>query len=374
MPTESASSSRCGVAWARKQVRDLAVAVNVPPGDARRLADALVTADEQGIPTHGISRLNVYLRRIQAGLINPRAKLSVLRQRGGVLVLDANHGLGQVQALKALDRLVPLARKHGVAVATIRNSQHFGALSYYCNQAAAQDMILIASTNGEPAMSPEGGCQAFFGTNPLAASFPTGRGGPVKIDFATSIVARGKIIAAQKRGQSIPSGGHKGYALALMLEVLSGVLSGAAIGPAVGSMYTDMNRRQGVGHFFCLLDIAAFMEVSEFKQRIDRTIDGIKACRKRPGVSEILIPGESSHRQAKQNRLQGISVDESTRSEIKQLCKDLGVEFRLGPVARSRSAIARRRPLSRVTAPVYRGAKSHSNFRGLTHQAHGRPR
>ncbi len=398
MPTESASSSRCGVAWARKQVRDLAVAVNVPPGDAGRFADALVAADVQGIPTHGISRLNVYLRRIQAGLINPRAKLSVIRQRGGVLVLDANHGLGQVQALKALDRLVPLAREHGVAVATIRNSQHFGALSYYCNQAAAQDMILIASTNGEPAMSPEGGCQAFFGTNPLAASFPTGRGGPVKIDFATAIVARGNIIAAQKRGQPIPPGwalngegepttdaaaalagtvltlgGHKGYALALMLEVLSGVLSGAAIGPAVGSMYKDMNRRQGVGHFFCLLDIAAFMEVSEFKQRIDQTIDGIKACRKRPGVSEILIPGESSHREAQQNRLQGIPVDESTQSEIKQLCMDLGVKFRLGPVARSRSACTRRRPLSRVTAQVHRGAKSHSNFRGLTHQAHGRP-
>jgi LDH2 family malate/lactate/ureidoglycolate dehydrogenase len=313
-------------------------------------------------------------------------------------VLDANNGLGQVQALKALDRLVPLARKHGVAAATIRNSQHFGAVSYYCNRAAAQDLILIATTNGEPAMAPEGACQAFFGTNPLAASFPTGQGWPVKIDFATSLVARGKIIAAQKRGQPIPPGwaldfagepttdaaaalagtvltmsGHKGYALALMLEALSGVLSGAAIGPEVGSMYKDMNRRQNVGHFLCLLDIAAFMEVSEFKQRLDQMIDGIKACRKRPGASEILIPGESSHRHAQESHEEGIPLEESTRSEIKQLCKDLGVKFRLGLVPRSRSASARRRPLPRVTAQVLRGAKSHSNRRGLTHQTHRRP-
>src|SRR6478735_647903 len=102
--------------------------------------------------------------------------------------------------------LVPLAKTHGVASATICSSQHFGALSYYCNKAAAQNMVLLATTNCEPAMSPEGACEAFFGTNPIAVSFPTGKGFPVKIDFATSIVARGNIIAAQKRGERIPEG------------------------------------------------------------------------------------------------------------------------------------------------------------------------
>jgi LDH2 family malate/lactate/ureidoglycolate dehydrogenase len=129
--------------------------------------------------------------------------------------------------------------------------------------------------------------------------------------------------------------GHKGYALALMVEILSGVLSGAAIGPAVGSMYKHMDRKQDVGHFFCLLDIEAFMDAAEFKRRLDDTIEEIKSCRKRPGVNDILIPGERSHQKAHQNRDQGVPVEESTRKELKLLCEELNVQFNLespGPV------------------------------------------
>src|SRR5262249_25606507 len=150
--------------------------------------------DIHGVSTHGASRLNIYVRRIQKGLIDPQAKLTVERRRGGTLATDAANGLGQVQAVKTLQMLMPMASPQGIAAATIRHSQHFGALSYYCNKAAAADMILFATTNCEPAMSPEDGCQAYFDTNPLAASFPTARGWPVKVDLATSIVARGNII------------------------------------------------------------------------------------------------------------------------------------------------------------------------------------
>jgi LDH2 family malate/lactate/ureidoglycolate dehydrogenase len=338
----------------KELVAAIAVASGVRKPDAAILADALVDADVHGTSTHGVSRLNIYIRRIQKGLIDPRAKLVIERRRGSTLTVDAGNGLGQVQAVKTLEKLLPKARRNGVAAATIRNSQHFGALSFYCNKAAEQDMILFATTNCEPAMSPEGACQAFFGTNPLAASFPTGKGFPVKIDLATSIVARGNIIAANKRGQPIPAGwaltpdgapttdaakalagtvlamaGHKGYALALMVEVFSSVLSGAAIGPAIGSMYKNMDRQQDVGHFFCLLDIAAFMDVDEFKRRMDKTIDEIKSCRKRPGVSEILVPGERSHAKAQQNLAQGISLDDATLAEVKALCDEFEVEFTL---------------------------------------------
>jgi LDH2 family malate/lactate/ureidoglycolate dehydrogenase len=335
-------------------VTAIAVKAGVKKADAAILADALVDADIHGTSTHGVSRLNIYIRRIQKGLIDPKAKIVIERKRGSTLAVDAGNGLGQVQAVKVLEKLVPKAKRQGAAAATIRNSQHFGALSYYCNRAAAQDLILLATTSCEPAMSPEGGCRAFFGTNPIAASFPTGKGWPVKIDLATSIVARGNVIAAQKRGQPIPAGwaltvdgdpttdaaaalagtvltmaGHKGYALALMVEIFSSVLSGAAVGPAIGSMYKNMDRKQDVGHFFCLLDIAAFMDVGRFKRRLDQAIDDIKSCRKRPGVTEILVPGERSHRTAQQNLAQGISLDDATRRELKTLCEELGVEFTL---------------------------------------------
>jgi LDH2 family malate/lactate/ureidoglycolate dehydrogenase len=348
-------SDRFNPELVKNLVAAIAVAAGVSQPDAAILADALVDADVHGTTTHGVSRLNIYIRRIQKGLIEPKAKLVVERQRGGTLAVDAGNGLGQVQAMKTLEMLMPMAKTNGVAAATIRNSQHFGALSYYCNLAAAQNLILFAMSGCEPAMSPEGACQAYFGTNPLAASFPTGKGFPVKIDMATSVVARGNIIAAQKRGQPIPSGwaltadgepttdaaaalagtvltmaGHKGYALALMVEVFSSVLSGAAVGPAIGSMYKNMDRKQDVGHFFCLLDIEAFMDVAEFKSRLDQAIDEIKSCRKRPGVTEILIPGERSHQKAQQNRAQGIPLDEATRKELKTLCDELKVAFTLG--------------------------------------------
>ena len=338
----------------RALAAELAAAAGVPEADAGLLAEALVDADVHGVTSHGISRLNIYLRRIQKGLIDPVAALTMDRQRRVVLAVNAGNGLGQVQTLKTLDLLVPMARENGVAVATIRNSQHFGAVSYYCNKAADQNMILLATTNCEPAMSPEGGCQAFFGTNPIAASFPTGKGFHIKIDMATSIVARGNIIAAQKSGKSIPPGwalnvdgepttdaaaallgtvltmaGHKGYALAIMVEILSGVLSGSAIGSHVGSMYKNMDRKQDVGHFLCLLDISAFMDVAEFKNRVDAMIAEIKLCRKRPGVEEILLPGERSHRLAAENLRRGISIDRPTLKELQLLCEDMHVAFTL---------------------------------------------
>ncbi|HEV2133334.1 MAG TPA: Ldh family oxidoreductase [Terracidiphilus sp.] len=333
-------------------VAQLAAGIGVPTENAALFAEVLVDADLHGVSTHGVSRLNIYLKRIEAGLIDPKATLREDRRRGAILALDAGNGLGQIQARKALDVLMPLARENGVAAATIRNSQHFGALSWYCNHAARQKMVLLAMTNCEPAMSPDGGYEAFFGTNPIAASFPTGKGFPVKIDLATSTVARGNIIAAQKKGMPIPEGwaldregqpttdateallgtvltmaGHKGYALALMVEMFSGVLSGAAIGPDVGSMYKNMDRKQNVGHFFCLFDVSAFLDYDEYLRRVDATIDRIKASKKRPGAEEILVPGERSARQAQANGAEGIPLSNETVAELEQWCSRLNVAF-----------------------------------------------
>ena len=176
-------------------------------------------------------------------------------------------------------------------------------------------MILLAMTNCEPAMSPTGGYEAFFGTNPIAASFPAGTSPTVKIDLATSIVARGNIIAANKKKVPIPEGwalnsegepttdaaealrgtvltmaGHKGYALALMVEVFSSILSGAAVGPEIGSMYKDLDRKQNVGHFFCLFDIAAFLPPDQYTSRMQKMIRRLKSMKKRPGVERDSHP------------------------------------------------------------------------------------
>lgn len=338
--------------YLRQITARLAEHVGVSAEDAEIFARALVDADVHGTSTHGVSRLNIYLERISKGLINPTAKLSVDRAHGGVLALDACNGLGQVQATKALQLLMPLAKTHGVAAATIRNSQHFGAVSYYCNYAAQHGMILLAMTNCEPAMSPTGGYEPFFGTNPIAASFPRKDGPPVKVDLATSIVARGNIIAADKRKEPIPEGwalsrtgepttdaaeallgtvqtmaGHKGYALALMVEVFSSVLSGAAIGSDIGSMYKNLDRKQDVGHFFCLFDIEAFMDESTFNDRMSWMVDRLKSNKLRPGTDEILIPGERSARAAVKNEHNGVVLGPETVVELERWCKNFGISF-----------------------------------------------
>ena len=345
--------NRYPIERAKRLVAEIAARVGVPDESAEILADALVEADVCGTSTHGVSRLNIYVRRIQKGLIDPAAELTYQTRRGpAALSVDAANGLGQVQAVRTLDLLMPLARQHGVATATIRGSQHFGAASYYCNRMAAQDMVLLAMTNCEPSMSPWGACEAFFGTNPIAVSFPTGKGYPLKIDLATSLVARGNIIAADKAGRSIPEGwaldpdghpttdaaaalagtvlamaGHKGAALAMMVELFSGVLSGAAVGSQIGSMYKDMDRRQDVGQFFCLFDVEAFMDPAELARRVDEMVDRIKACRRRPGVDEILVPGESTHRKSLDNRANGIPVGDATVAELKTLCEEYDIPF-----------------------------------------------
>jgi LDH2 family malate/lactate/ureidoglycolate dehydrogenase len=171
------------------------------------------------------------------------------------------------------------------------------------------------------------------------------------------VTARGNIIMAQKKGQAIPEGwaldpdgnpttdasqallgtvltmaGHKGYALALMIEVFSSVLSGSAIGPEIGSMYKNMDRKQDVGHFFCVLNIEAFLDLAEFKQRLDDTIDKIKATKKRPGTDEILVPGERSSRKAAENEANGVTISPEVTKELQTLCEQFNIPFALGEI------------------------------------------
>ena len=341
-----------------ERIRELAAKIfestGVPAAEALILADSLVEADLQGTSTHGVSRVGIYSRRLRQGLIDPKAEITIEKKRPAALTINANNGLGQVQAYKTLQLLIPLARESGCAAAAIHNSNHCGALSYFTNKAAAADMALWAMTNVESSMPPAGGRSPFFGTNPLAISFPTGQGYPVKIDLSTSVVARGNIIAAQRQGRAIPLGwaldpegnpttdpdkamagtvltmaGHKGYALALMIEVLAGVLSGSDIGPGVGSLYKDFSRTQNIGHFFCLFNIAAFMDIVLFKERLDGLLDHIKGCERLPGVDEILVPGERSIRKTQENRRLGIPIGAETISEFKALCGEFGIPFSL---------------------------------------------
>jgi len=328
----------------RKFCISLAKQYGVPEEEATILIESLIDANLKGIDTHGVSRLQIYLKRVEEGLIDPGAVMEFNQGSSAAGVLDANNGFGQVAGVRGMEQAISLARTHGTGAVGIRNSQHFGAAGYYCEKAVREEFIGLTLTNSEPAMPPWGGYEAFFGTNPIALGVPTGTGPPILIDLSTSIVARGQIIAASQRGDSIPEGwavdskgnittesekaldgavlpmaGAKGYALALLVDLLSGVLSGAGFGDRVGSMYEDFTRTANVGHFAMVLNIEAFLDKETLFKRVDALREALKSLDTRPDADEIRLPGERSYRTREERVQEGIPVGDEVVEQLKTL-------------------------------------------------------
>ncbi|MDQ0286167.1 LDH2 family malate/lactate/ureidoglycolate dehydrogenase [Desulfofundulus luciae] len=328
--------------------RELMKAAGVPPEDAGVVTDVLIDASLEGIDTHGISRLPIYISRLRNGRINSRPQIKVDRT-GAMAAVDGDNGLGQLVAVRSMKIAIELAGQYGVGFVTTKHSNHFGAASYYCKMATRWQMIGMAFTNSPPGIPPWGGRKPYFGTNPIAFAFPTNEY-PVVVDMSSSTVARGNIILAAREGREIPLGwaidaegrpttdpqkalggavlpvgGAKGYALALAVEVLSGILSGSAYGPGVGWIYDDSLEPANVGHCFLAIDVSRLMSLETFHKRMADMIQGVKAVPLAKGFEQILIPGERRRVKAKQRVREGIPVDENLLQELNQLAMELGV-------------------------------------------------
>jgi LDH2 family malate/lactate/ureidoglycolate dehydrogenase len=314
---------------------------NVNQADAEVVADSLVRADLEGVSSHGISRLAIYSKRIEDGRINPTPSISIQKKGLSVLSVDGDNGLGQVVSYQALKEGITLAKETGIAAIGIRNSNHFGTASYYCQLGCKEGLATIVMTNSPPGIPPWGGKEAFFGTNPIAFGFPVNNQPDVIIDMSASVVARGKIISAAKDGTSIPkgwaidqngedtedpqaalmgavlpSGGVKGYGWALAVEILSGILTRAAYGPNVKSIYEDSQDTANVGHFFLLLDIEKFLPLNEFSEMIKIMLSQIKNSPKKQGVDSILYPGERRESSYIEKLESGIFLSAEVRKEL----------------------------------------------------------
>ena len=322
--------------------RDLLEAEGVDAGCARDVADVLIDADLTGKGTHGVSRLPVYLQRLREGLVSRRNEVRIVREGPSSLVIDAGNTLGATVGKFAMEACIQRAGETGCCFATVRASNHFGAAGYYARMASDRDMIGFVCTNLTGKIAPWGSVEPFLGTNPIAVAAPSG-GLPVVLDMTPTTVALGKLILAQKLGQSIPLGwaldkdgnpttdpargregsllpigGPKGSGLALVVDILCGVLSGAGYGPHLHDLYT-MDAPQGIGHFVGAIDIAHFLEVDRFKETLSAMIAEIKGLRKAEGVREIWIPGERSLRQGERSRREGIELPEPVYEELAAL-------------------------------------------------------
>lgn len=326
--------------------------VGVPDDAATVVADSLTQSDARGLASHGVVRLlPVYIQRLQGGSTRSRPDIRVTRPRDNIALIDGDTGLGQVVGHRSMEIALDLARKGGVGVVGARNSSHFGAASFFLQQAINADMVSFVMTNAPANMPPHGGRKPFFGTNPLAIGLPCGAEPAVLLDMSTSIVAKGKIIIDHKNGQNeippgwaideagrpttsaeaairgavLPMAGHKGSGLALVIDALCGVLAGAAFGPHIVHLYDQGDQAQNVGHFFMALDVESFMPIAAFKARMDQFVQEIRAQPRQPGVERIFVPGEIEHERETESREIGIPLSEAGRQELDDLAEQLGI-------------------------------------------------
>jgi ureidoglycolate dehydrogenase (NAD+) len=319
-------------------------------GDAVAVADGLVAADLRGIHTHGVLRLGVYVDRLRAGSINPRAELQIVRDSGAVLVADAQAGAGIAMAARAMDLALARARAHGIAVVSVRNGNHCGMLAYYAMRALSAGSIGIAASNADSQVAPFGARARFLGTNPLAVAVPAGVEPAIVLDMATSVVAHGRIKGAAQRGERIPPdwavdaagrpttdpqqalagallpfGGAKGSGISLLIDIVAGMLAGGRSGPEIVPLYERLDEPQGVGHAFAALRVEAFEPLESFTQRMDETIDRVRRLPCAPGVARVCLPGEHEHRCAVEYRARGIPLPADALAELQRVAALLGI-------------------------------------------------
>jgi LDH2 family malate/lactate/ureidoglycolate dehydrogenase len=339
---------------AADELRDFVAALyraaGLPPDDARLVADSLVMADLWGHSSHGVMRAPWYIDRLRSGVMQAVTRPKMLVDAGAIAVMDAEDGVGQVVARQAMQDAVRRAKAHGVGVVSVRNSNHHGALGYFTRLAAAEGCIGILTTNGSPAMAPWGGREKLVGNNPWSVAAPAGRHAPMMLDIANTVVARGKIFLARQKGLPIPAhwaidaegqattdpvsalGGvilpmaeHKGYAISVMMDVLSGVLSGSGILDEVSGPY-QAEKRSRCGHMFLALNIAAFGPEAAFADRMEQMVAKIKAVPRVPGCEEVFYPGEIEARNEARNRTEGLDLPEQTRAGLISTAASLGVQ------------------------------------------------
>jgi LDH2 family malate/lactate/ureidoglycolate dehydrogenase len=324
-------------------------AAGVPGNEAALVADTLVRADLWGHSSHGVMRGPWYLDRLRSGVMSAVTVPATVVDAGAIAVIDGRDGVGQVIAHRAMTDAIARAKAHGVGIVSVRFSNHHGALGYFTRMAAEQGCIGFLSANGSPAMAPWGGRKKIIGNNPWSIAAPAGRHAPMMLDIANTVVARGKIFLARQKGQPIPLGWamdadgrpttdpvaalsgvilpmaeHKGYAISLMMDVLSGVLSGSGVMTEVNGPY-QADKRSGSGHFVMALDIARFGPLDAFEARIERMIAEIKEVPRAEGFEEVFYPGEIEARNEARHLRTGLDLPEKTLRDLVQAGTALGV-------------------------------------------------
>ena len=327
-------------------------ACGMPQSNAARMGALMAESDIGGQDGHGVFRLPMYIKRIQAGGMEVDPDIEVISERTATALLDGGNGPGHLVMSRAAELAVEKAKTCGVAWVGARHSNHAGPAFLYARMPLAQDMIgLYVAVGSANHMPPWGGTDLLLSTNPISVAIPSNTQPDIVLDMATTVAAYGKVKTAADRGETMPEGwmidkqgqpltdpkrsaeglllpigGPKGYGLSLIFGLLAGTLNGAAFGKDVVDFNADPQGTTNTGHFILALDIAAFADVDTFKRQIDGIWADMKSSAFLPGVAEIRLPGERLAATRAQRMAGGIPIPEALGARLDALAEELGID------------------------------------------------
>ena len=336
---------------ARRFVEAVLTANNVPPANAAIIARCLVAADLRGVDTHGINRIPSYMERIRQGVLNPIAQPELRQVTPVVAHVDGHNGFGFLAAHTGMAAAIESARTYGIGMASVAHSNHFGMSAWVVQQALDADMMSLVFTNSSPALPVWGGKSKLMGVSPIACGAPgKDKDRPFILDMAPSVAARGKIYKAKRRNEKIPldwaldaegrptddpaaalggvmlpMGGPKGSGLSIMMDVFSGVLSGSAFAGHVTGPY-DPSKPADVGHFLVAIKPDLFMDLDQFRERMDYLYQRVTGSDKAAGVERIYFPGEIEQIAQQEREKNGIPLVQAEIDALNEEAKRVGVD------------------------------------------------
>ncbi|RLC54166.1 MAG: Ldh family oxidoreductase [Chloroflexota bacterium] len=343
---------------------DVFQALGVPEDDARICTDVLITADLRGIESHGVGRLKYYYDRIRRGQHRTKTEMEIVKETETTALVDGHHGMGHVVAYRSMRMAMDKARQYGLGAVAVRNGTHFGIAGYYSLMAANEGLIGFTVTNARPAVAPTFGTEPMLGTNPIAFAAPSDMPYPFCFDAATPITQRGKIEVLARAERCVPEGwvidaegnpltdpeqilqalgaaraallplggageemgGHKGYGLGTMVEILSAALSGGPFMKDLLGFAPDGSRRPYMlGHFFLAIDVEHFVPLDVFRRITGEIMRALQNSRKAPGQERIYVAGEKEYEKEQTIRERGIPVNPNLRRELQIMRDELSI-------------------------------------------------
>ena len=325
--------------------------VGLRAADADTVAHLMIEADLQGADGHGIFRLPQYIRRVEAGGVNPTPSVRIERERSAMAIVDGDNGPGHLAAKFAAELAIRKARDAGSAWVGVRRGNHAGPASLYAKMAMREGMIgLYFAVGNANHLPPWGGVEMLLSTNPIAVAIPAGKEPPIVLDMATTVAAYGKVKTKAQRGETMPEGwmvdregrpltdpkrahegfllpigGYKGYGLALAFGILAGTLNRAAMGRDVVDFNADDSTETNTGQAILALDVSAFGDPQAFRDGIDRLVADLRGSERMKGFERIWLPGEQSFLKEAERRREGVPVPPGLLESLAALAKKLGL-------------------------------------------------